>query len=618
MTNSSSASKPITPSMKSQLPKEKKPQGSLADRLEGLLTLMTLDEKIGQMTQVEKNSLTPDDVREYAIGSVLSGGGGNPAKNTPSGWAEMVSSFQHGALQSRLGIPILYGVDAVHGHNNVVGATIFPHNVGLGAAGDPDLVERIARATALELAATGVYWNFAPTVAVPQDLRWGRIYEGYAQDPQLVAELGVAYIRGSQGDRLDDPLSVLANPKHYLADGAAEWGTSRTRFPIPPGYDYPGENGLFSFIIDQGNTRIDEDTLRSVHLYPYRAAIEAGVQIVMASFSSWQGKKLHAHHYLLTGVLKGELNFSGFIVSDWGAMDQLDPDYYQAVVMSVNAGVDMCMVPWDFKRFITTMKQAVEKGDISLRRVDDAVRRILRVKLAAGIFERPFPDPAMLELVGAPVHRALAREAVARSLVLLKNEAQTLPISKSTCAILVGGQAADDIGLQCGGWTIEWLGKPGAITVGNTLLDGIRAAVSESCQLIYDPTGSFENLDVEKAEVGIAVIAEPPYAEGFGDREDLNLPAEDIALIERLRKRCQRLVVVLFSGRPLVLTDQLPMMDALVAAWLPGSEGQGVADVLFGDQLFTGKLRYDWPRDMQQVRQPIEGTPLFNVGYGME
>ena len=375
---------------------------------------------------------------------------------------------------------------------------------------------------------------------------------------------------------------------------------------------------MFAFTIDQGNTQIDEETLRTVHLSPYRAALAAGAQIVMASFSSWQGKKLHAHHYLLTEVLKGELGFSGFIISDWGGMDQLDPDYYKAVVMSVNAGVDMCMVPWDFRRFIDTMKQAVAKGDISLSRVDDAVRRILRVKLAAGVFERLNPDAALLDLVGSSAHRELAREAVARTLVLLKNDAQTLPLAKSIPNLLVGGQAADDLGLQCGGWTIEWLGKPGAITMGETLLDGIRAAVSETSRVIYDPSGSFENLDGEMAEVGIAVIAEPPYAEGFGDREDLTLPAEDIALLERMRARCQRLVVILYSGRPLVLTDQLPWMDALVAAWLPGSEGRGMADVLFGDQPFTGKLRYNWPRDMEQVNNPSGVVPLFGVGYGLD
>jgi beta-glucosidase len=338
----------------------------------------------------------------------------------------------------------------------------------------------------------------------------------------------------------------------------------------------------------------------------------------MASFSSWQGKKLHGHHYLLTEVLKGELGFAGFIISDWAGMDQLDPDYYKAVVMSVNAGVDMCMVPWDFRRFINTMKQAVDKGDISLPRVDDAVRRILRVKLAAGVFERLYPDPALLNLVGSRPHRDLAREAVSRTLVLLKNDGQTLPLDKNIPNLLVGGQAADDLGLQCGGWTIEWLGKPGAITMGDTLLDGIRATVSETSLVIYDPSGSFETLDGEKAEVGIAVIAEPPYAEGFGDRADLTLPAEDVALLQRMRKRCHRMVVILYSGRPLVLTEQLPLMDALVAAWLPGSEGRGMADVLFGDQPFTGKLRYNWPRDMQQVKNPSDGAPLFGIGYGLD
>lgn len=586
--------------------------------VEDLLAQMTLEEKIGQMTQVEKNSLQPEAVREFCLGSVLSGGGGYPPENTPAGWAEMVSAFQREALETRLGIPILYGVDAVHGHNNLYGAVIFPHNIGLGAAGDPDLVQRIGRATAEEMAATGVYWNFAPTVAVPQDLRWGRTYEGYGQDSDLVARLGSAYVRGLQRERLSDPLAVLANPKHYLGDGATTWGTSRMLFPIPPGFGFKGENNLFPFMIDQGDTRLDEATLREVHMAPYRAALQAGALVVMASFSSWNGGKLHANHYLLTEVLKGELGFTGFIVSDWAGIDQVAEDYYQAVVASINAGIDMSMVPKQFERFITTLMQAVVAGDIPVERIDDAVRRILRVKILAGVFERPYPDPAHLELVGSTGHRKLAREAVARSLVLLKNEGGVLPLAKSSGTILVGGQAADDIGLQCGGWTIEWLGRPGEITPGTTLLEGIRAAVAERLRVEYDPQGQFVLPGGEQAEVGIAVLAERPYAEGFGDREDLALPAADIELIERMRVKCRRLVVILLSGRPLVLTEQLPLIDALVAAWLPGTEGEGVADVLFGDLPFRGRLSYNWPRNLEQARLSVEAQPLFPIGYGLQ
>jgi len=585
-------------------------------KINELLARMTLEEKIGQMTQVEKNSLTPEIVKRFFIGSVLSGGGGYPIENTLQGWVKMVSDFQEAALQTRLGIPLLYGVDAVHGHNNLSGAVIFPHNIGLGATRDEELVYRIGRATAEEMAATGVHWNFAPTIAVPQDLRWGRTYEGYAQNPQWAAKLGATYIRGLQGDRLDDPLSVLGTAKHYLGDGGTTWGTSRMLFPIPPGAPFEGENNVFAFTIDQGDTRVDEATLRATHLTPYIAAIQAGAQVVMASFSSWNGHKLHAHHYLLSEVLKGELGFEGFIVSDWAGIDQVSPDYHQAVVTSINAGVDMAMVPHDYERFISTLKQAVEQGEISPAHIDDAVGRILSVKFKAGLFERPLPDPEYLSLVGTAQHRQLAREAVAKSLVLLKNDEQTLPLSKNTPTILVAGRAADDIGLQCGGWTIEWLGKPGPITPGTTILSGIRAVLPHPDGVIYDQNGLFKQLGDQEAEIGIAVLAEMPYAEGFGDRADLTLPPEDVLLIQRLRPRCRRLVVILLSGRPLILTDQLPLVDALVAAWLPGTEGQGVTDVLFGDLPFTGKLSYNWPRNMQQI--PLQGgmDPLFPFGYG--
>jgi len=585
------------------------------NRIEEILASMTLAEKIGQMTQVEKNSLTPEDVTQYFIGSVLSGGGGYPPDNSPAGWAKMVGEFQGAALQTRLGIPLLYGVDAVHGHNNVRGAVIFPHNIGLGAAHDPDLVYRIGRATAEEMAATGVYWNFAPTVAVPQDLRWGRTYEGYAQDSQLVSQLASAYIRGLQGDRLDDPFSVLATPKHYVGDGGAAWDSSMMVFPALPdiGVDHPTR-----FLIDQGDTRLNEESLRKIHLPPYIAAIRAGVQVVMASFSSWNGDKLHAHHYLLTDVLKRELGFTGFIVTDWAGIDQLSDDYYQAVVSAINAGIDMSMVPMQYKRFITTLTLAVENGDIPMQRIDDAVLRVLRVKSSLGLFERPLPDPEHLSLVGSQKHRSLAREAVARSLVLLKNDADTLPLAKDIPMLLVAGQWADDIGLQCGGWTIDWLGSSGTITPGTTILEAIRACVSPSTQVLYDPQGDFTDSPALQAEIGLVVLGEMPYAEGFGDTADLTLSPGHIALLDRVRQRCNKLVVLLISGRPLILTPQLPLMDTLVAAWLPGSEGQGVADVLFGDVPFQGELPYTWPKDMSQL--PLEnalGDPLFPFGYGL-
>jgi beta-glucosidase len=357
-----------------------------SSRIEDLLARMTLAEKIGQMTLVEKNSINPEDVTANDIGAVLSGGGGSPSKNSPEAWVEMVGGYQEAALQSRLGIPLLYGVDAVHGHNNVKGAAIFPHNIGLGATQNPELLEQIGRATAVEVTATGIDWNYAPAVTVPQDIRWGRTYEGYSEDTELVSVLGAAYLEGLQGGDLSDPQTVLATPKHFVGDGGTTWGSSNTG-------DYQ---------IDQGDTQIDEATLRAVHLPPYQAAIEAGAQSIMVSFSSWNGTKMHAQQYLLTAVLKGELGFAGFLVSDWEAVDQINPnDYYDSVVTAINAGIDMNMVPHNYERFVSTLTHAVEKGDVSQERIDDAVRRILTVKFALGLFERPLPNPDHLTQVGA-------------------------------------------------------------------------------------------------------------------------------------------------------------------------------------------------------------------------
>jgi beta-glucosidase len=592
------------------------PAQPLAARVDDLLARMTLAEKIGQMTQVEKNSIEPEDIAEYAIGSILSGGGGSPIENTAAGWAAMTDGFQQYALQTRLAIPLIYGVDAVHGHGNLHGATIFPHNIGLGATRDADLVERIGRATAAELAATGIWWNFAPVVAAPQDIRWGRTYEGYSENTALVSELGAAYLRGLQGADLSDPLAVLATAKHFVGDGGTQFGTSTTNIFQP-------------YLLDQGDMLVDEATLRANFLPPYQAAIQAGAQSIMVSFSSWNGVKMHAQKYLLSDVLKGELGFAGFLVSDWQGIDQIPGDYPSDVVTSINAGLDMVMVPYDYKTFIAALTQAVDKGDVPMSRIDDAVRRILTVKFQLGLFEQPYSDPATLALVGSDEHRALAREAVRKSLVLLKNDAHTLPLSKETPLIFVAGQAADDIGLQSGGWTIEWQGKTGNITPGTTIVDGLKQTVSASARVEFNRFGKFDNFvdaqgNPEIADVGIVVLAEQPYAEGVGDRADLRLAESDSALIDRVRERSQRLVVVLLSGRPLIITEQLPGADAFVAAWLPGTEGQGVADVLFGDFEFTGKLPYTWPRWNEQLpfdfaSLPSEGcdAPLFPFGYGL-
>jgi beta-glucosidase len=576
------------------------------ERARDLLSRMSLEEKLGQMTQVEKGAIPPGDVTRYYIGSILSGGGGYPSRdNSPEGWAKMVDEFQAAALKTPLGIPIIYGVDAVHGHNNLKGATIFPHNIGLGAADDPEMVEKIGRATAEEMRATGVPWNFAPVLAVVQDIRWGRTYEAYGENTELVTRLGTAYQNGLQATGENDSLFVLATPKHYIGDGGTTWGTSKTD----------------NYKLDQGDTQMDETRLRELFLPPYQAAIDAGAQSVMASYSSWNGVKMHGHKYLLTDVLKGELGFEGFVVSDWAGIDQVDRDYYTAVVKSINAGVDMNMVPQGYQRYLGTLKQAVEKGDISMERIDDAVLRILTVKFKLGLFEQPFSDPAYRETIGSDAHRELAREAVAKSLVLLKNDNQALPIAKNTELIYIAGMLADDLGAQCGGWTIEWQGKTGNITTGTTIQEAIEATATGTVR-----ANRFGNFDEGvKANVAIVVIGEKPYAEGRGDNENPSLGQSDIELLQRVRAQAEKVVVVLISGRPLVITEALPYADAFVAAWLPGTEGQGVADVLFGDRPFTGKLPFTWPRSAEQLpfdlaNLPTEGcdAPLFPYGYGLD
>ncbi|MBX3063684.1 MAG: glycoside hydrolase family 3 C-terminal domain-containing protein [Anaerolineae bacterium] len=578
--------------------------------VDSLAEQMTLAEKIGQMTQAEKNSIPPEDVSTYFVGSVLSGGGGNPEPNTPETWASMVRAYHEAALKTRLRIPVIYGSDAVHGHSNMRGAVIFPHNIGMGATRDPELVRRAAHVTAREMMAAGVHFNFAPAVSVPQDIRWGRTYEGYSEDPSIVVPLGVASVEEQQNG---DP-RVLASVKHFVADGGTKWGTSLTYDWIQGNWQAPGD----SFSIDQGNADADEATLRSVHLAPYVAAVKAGALNIMVSFSSWQGTKMHANRYLITDVLKGELGFSGFVISDWMAVNQIDRDYRTSVTSAINAGIDMVMVPYDYKLFIKTLTEAVESGAVSQERIDDAVRRILRVKKWLGVFESPFGRDDLLASVGSAEHRAVAREAVRKTLVLLKNENNTLPLSKNAL-ILVAGRGADDIGMQCGGWSITWQGDHGATTLGTSLLEGMRQVAGDSAEIGYSADGQFEGS--EKAEIGVVVVGESPYAEGMGDNGNLKLSAADQELVTRMRERCSKLVVVVLSGRPILITEQLAQADAMVAAFLPGTESQGVADVLFGDHPFTGKLSYSWPRSIEQVpltalKQHPDG-PLFPLGYGL-
>jgi beta-glucosidase len=573
-------------------------------RVEDLLARMTLEEKIAQMALVQKSAIARKDLAELGIGALLSGGGEAPDDNTPEGWAAMVRAFQERALESRLGIPMVYGIDAVHGHSNVPGAVIFPHNIGLGAANDPGLTERIGRITALEMIATGIHWNYAPAVSVPQDIRWGRTYEGYSENTERVSALAAAYISGLQDGDLSLPTSVLATAKHYLGDGGTTWGTSTTA----------------SFWIDQGVTEVDEDTLRAIHLPPYVAAIDEGALSIMASYSSWGGEKMHAQTYLLTDVLKGELGFTGFVVSDWAAIDQISDDPYEAVVRAINAGIDMNMIPGNYRLFIDNLSTAVDNGDVPEERIDDAARRILRAKFALGLFENPYGDDALPARVGTDEHRAVAREAVAKSQVLLKNEDGLLPLPLDLPELYVAGGHADDIGLQSGGWTIEWQGGVGDITEGITILDGIETTVSPDTNVIYDRSGRFGEVELGEDAVCVAVVGEQPYAEGKGDRGNPALSSSDQQLVEGMRGRCERLAVIIVSGRPLIVTDLVDDWDALVAAWLPGTEGNGVADVLFGLAPFTGTLSYTWPRNIDQL--PVGagadgGEPLFPYGFGL-
>ena len=556
------------------------------------LSEMTLAEKIGQMTQVSNESITPEQAAEYSVGSILSGGDGNPQPNTAARWATMVGDYVAASAETRLQIPVVYGVDAVHGHSNVAGATIFPHNIGLGAVTDPDLVRRIGRATAVEMMATGVLWAFAPTVAVPQDIRWGRTYEGYSSDYQVVSDLGAALIEGLHGDTTAGSIDVMACAKHYVADGATSWGSTRKAEWVD-WWDGWGE----TWRIDQGDARISEDELRRTHLAPYRSAVAAGVSSVMASYSSLHGEKMHGHRRLLTDVLKGELGFAGFVVSDWMGIDQLAPDYTDCVVQAVNAGVDMVMVPEDFLRFIDAMQRAVVEGRIPITRVDDAVRRILTAKRTVKDLSLSSSRPGLSE-VGSAAHRSLAAEAVRRSAVLVKDHG-VLPVERGQSEIFVAGEAADDIGLQCGGWTVGWQGGTGPTTEGSTLLNGLRSVFGDSVN--YSPDAEFG--DGRRGGLAIVVIAESPYAEGPGDSPAPTPRHEDVEVFHKARSRADRVVLVVYSGRPLLIPELIESSDAVVAAWLPGSEAAVLAELLAGKWLFEGQMPYSWPNSEADLTQ---------------
>jgi len=562
------------------------------ERVKTLVGQMTLAEKIGQMTQPDRGQLKNiDEVKTHVLGSLLSGGGSWPPKNEPQAWLTMVESFIAKSKETRLKIPIIYGVDAVHGHNNVYGATLFPHNIGLGATRDPELVERVARATARETRATGIDWTFSPVVAAARDERWGRTYEAFGETAELASLLGPAHIRGLQGARLGaDENSILACAKHFVGDG----GTHRGK--------------------DQGNTITTAEQLLDVHLKQYEDAIAAGVGSIMVSFSSVNGKKMHASHTLLTDVLKGQMKFQGFLISDWAALEQLEGNFKSQVEQTINAGVDMVMGSNNFRAFQDTLASLVPTT-VPMERIDDAVARILTVKCETGLFEPNRTRPP-LSVIGSREHREIAREAVRKSLVLLENQGELLPLSKTLKRLHIAGKSADDLGNQCGGWTIDWQGNSGNVTIGTTIRKAIENTVTAATKVTFSRDGK----GGEGADVVIVVVGERPYAEGNGDRKVLELDKEDMTTLDNAKATGAKVVVVLISGRPLLLGEVKKKAESIVAAWLPGSEGQGVADVLFGDAAPTGKLSHTWPKDMAQI--PINFgdpnyEPLYPYGYGL-
>ncbi|MEU1514247.1 glycoside hydrolase family 3 N-terminal domain-containing protein [Streptomyces sp. NPDC005811] len=573
-------------------------------RVADLLSRMSLAEKAGQMTQAERGALTaPGDIAAYGLGSLLSGGGSTPTPNTPEAWAKMIDAFQLRTRATRFQIPLIYGVDAVHGHNNLVGATVMPHNIGIGATRDPRLAYRTGEVTAAEVRATGVPWDFAPCLCVTRDERWGRSYESFGEDPALVESMETV-IQGLQGapdgrDLKDDD-KVLATAKHFVGDGGTSYGSSTTG----------------SYTIDQGVTRVTREQLEAVHLAPYQAAVDRGVGTVMPSYSSLdiagdgQGPvKMHARADMINGVLKGRMGFDGFVISDWAAIDQLPGDHASDVRTSVDAGLDMIMVPYAYQDFTRTLTDEVTAGRIGERRIDDAVSRILAQKFRLGLFEHPYADTSGAADIGSATHRAVARQAAAESQVLLKNSGGLLPLKK-TQKVYVAGSNADDIGNQTGGWTVTWQGASGNTTPGTTILEGMRRT---GAPVTYSQDAS---APLSGYDVGVVVVGETPYAEGVGDvgnGNDLELSPADRAAVDRVCA-AMKCVVLIVSGRPQLIGDRLGSIDALVASWLPGTEGDGVADVLYGRRPFTGRLPVTWPRSEAQL--PINvGDPVYDPQY---
>jgi beta-glucosidase len=603
-----------TPFLQAQTIAEARNFDSYAEQARVVLARMSLAEKIGQMTQAELTGLkNTDEITELFLGSVLSGGGSDPkAGNDLASWTEAVEKCHQAALKTPLGIPLLYGIDAVHGNNNLIEAVIFPHNIGLGCTRNPDLVRKVSHITAIEVRASAINWTFAPCVTVPRDVRWGRTFEGFSEDPELSGVLGEAAVVGLQGHDLRDPTSVLACAKHFVADGGTKAEVRSA--------DWDQFDEAKRLRLDQGNSVIDEATLRDIHLAPYLPSIAAGVGTIMPSYSSWNGVKCSANKTLLTDVLKNELGFEGFLISDYNAIDQLSKDYKEAIKLSVNAGMDMFMVPQKYREFITKLTELVNENEVSQERINDAVMRILQVKAAMGLLDPAqtlTADKALQSKFGCEEHRAVARQAVRESLVLLKNDGNLLPIKPQTKRIHVVGKAADDIGIQCGGWTVEWQGKAGDVTTGGTtLLAALKRGVAKDTEVSYSADGT----GAKGADVVVAVVGEQPYAEGNGDDEDLELSKDDLQVLKNAQESDVPLVVVLYSGRPLAVSDVIAQADAFVAAWLPGSEGDGIADILLGEVAPTGKLSFTWPRSVGQ--EPInvgdkDYDPLFPFGFGL-
>ncbi|MFF4541808.1 glycoside hydrolase family 3 N-terminal domain-containing protein [Streptomyces aureus] len=586
------------------------PKLPVKKRVADLLSRMSLEEKTGQMTQAERGAIgTGGDIAAYDLGSLLSGGGSTPTPNTPAAWAKMIDGYQLRTRATRLQIPLIYGVDAVHGHNNLAGATVMPHNIGIGATRDPALAERTGAVTAAEVRATGIPWDFAPCLCVSRDERWGRSYESFGEDPALVQSMETV-VQGLQGARsgkdLKDDDKVLATAKHFVGDGGTGYGTSTTG----------------SYTLDQGVTKVTRKELEAVHLAPFTTAVDRGVGSVMPSYSSLdivgdgQGPvKMHARADMINGVLKGRMGFDGFVISDWNAIDQLPGDYAAHVRTSVNAGVDMMMVPYSYKDFSATLTDEVKAGRVTTERIDDAVARILTQKFRLGLFEKPYADTSGASRIGSSAHRAVARQAAAESQVLLKNANGLLPLKKSQ-KVYVAGSNADDLGNQSGGWTLTWQGQSGPVPGGTTILQGMRNAGGN---VTYSKDAS---APTSGYDVGVVVVGETPYAEGVGDvgnGNDLELTAADKAAVDKVcaAMKCAVLVV---SGRPQLIGDRLGAIDALVASWLPGTEGDGVADVLYGKRAFTGQLPVTWPKSADQLPINVGDSsydPQFPYGWGL-